>query len=354
MTFNGGSTQIQLQKFDQTPLTLGVSSSTPATRPGSDTLCRSGSGPLSTAACRLSFADSGFIFDVADKLANKPETGVLVKAMKSDGTAQCVPAFTSTNKTLSFWSEALSAVVGSPKVQLKPTGALSWQDIGSNQAAATPLTLAFDSQGQSRIDINYADAGRVELNTLYTGTTSEGDAGLVMHGADDFVSFPLGFCVEVEQYCQAADASCAPFRRAQENFPLSISAKAWADNGNADLCKNLTTPSYQQADLSLWHKLIAPASGQPGELQLQQYDHLHQQTPENNRLAQAVSEVGVFEFGVTAPLPYEGSVAFPSLVGSAYWQGPSGKTIIPVGRFVPAFFRVDEPVCCQPVMVSVT
>lgn len=98
-----------------------------------------------------------------------------------------------------------------------------------------------------------------------------------MHGADDFVSFPLGFCVEVEQYCQAADASCAPFRRAQENFPLSISAKAWADNGNADLCKNLTTPSYQQADLSLWHKLIAPASGQPGELQLQQYDHLHQQ-----------------------------------------------------------------------------
>lgn len=237
VTFNGGSTQIQLQKFDQTPLTLGVSSSTPATRPGSDTLCRSGSGPLSTAACRLSFADSGFIFDVADKLANKPETGVLVKAMKSDGTAQCVPAFASTNKTLSLWSEALSAVAGSPKVQLKPTGALSWQDIGSNQAAATPLTLAFDSQGQSRIDINYADAGRVELNTLYTGTTSEGDAGLVMHGADDFVSFPLGFCVEVEQYCQAADASCAPFRRAQENFPLSISAKAWADNGNADLCK---------------------------------------------------------------------------------------------------------------------
>ncbi|MFV7666097.1 DUF6701 domain-containing protein [Shewanella algae] len=343
VTFNGGSTQIQLQKFDQTPLTLGVSSSTPATRPGSDTLCRSGSGPLSTAACRLSFADSGFIFDVADKLANKPETGVLVKAMKSDGTAQCVPAFASTNKMLSFWSEALSAVVGSPKVQLKPTGALSWQDIGSNQAAATPLTLAFDSQGQSRIDINYADAGRVELNILYRGTTSEGDAGLVMHGADDFVSFPLGFCVEVEQYCQAADASCAPFRRAQENFPLSISAKAWADNGNADLCNNLTTPSYQQADLSLWHKLIAPASGQPGELQLQQYDHLHQQTPENNRLAQAVSEVGVFEFGVTAPLPYEGSVAFPSLVGSAYWQGPSGKTIMPVGRFVPAFFRVDEP-----------
>ncbi|MGI2853231.1 DUF6701 domain-containing protein [Shewanella algae] len=342
VTFNGGSTQIQLQKFDLWPLTLGVSSSTPATRPGSDTLCRSGNGPLSTAACRLSFASSGFIFEVADKLANKPETSVLVKAMKSDGTAQCVPAFANTYKTLAFWSEPLSAVVGSPKVALKQTGAWRWQEIGNNQTIAMPLTLAFDSQGQSRIDVNYPDAGRVELNALYRGSSRGGDAGLVMHGADDFVSFPLGFCVEAEQYCQAADASCAPFRRAQENFPLNISAKAWSEYGNTNLCNNPTTPSYQQAGLSLWHKLIAPASGQAGALQLQQYDHLRQQTPENNRLAQAVSEVGVFEFGVTAPLPYEGSMAFPSLVGSRYWQGPSGKTATPVGRFVPAFFRVDD------------
>ena len=56
--------------------------------------------------------------------------------------------------------------------------------------AATPVSLAFDAQGQSTITVNYPDAGKVQLDARYDGTGSE--AGLVTLGADQFVARPVG------------------------------------------------------------------------------------------------------------------------------------------------------------------
>ncbi|MFQ6371849.1 DUF6701 domain-containing protein [Shewanella sp. YIC-542] len=341
VTFSGGSTQLQLQKHDLLPVTLGVSSSLPATRPGSDTLCRRGSGAPSIAACTLSFADSGFFFDVPDKLANKPHSQLLIRAMKSDGSAQCVPAFANTNKTLSFWGEHLSTVTGNPLMALKASTSATWRDIGTTENTATPLPLAFDAQGRAQVDVNYPDAGKVELNAKYTGSTAGNDSGLVMRGADAFVSFPLGFCVQTTDYCNTADANCAAFRRAGDTFPLTITARAW-QSGNSNLCANPLTPSYQQANMTLTHHLRAPAGGVSGSLGVSSYAHQLQQNSSNNVIQQSVSEVGVFDFGVQAPLPYLGSSAYPSLVGSSANLGPSGRSEQAIGRFVPAYVRLDS------------
>lgn len=87
--------------------------------------------------------------------------------------------------------------------------------IGASQGAATPLSLAFNDQGQSTITVNYPDAGKVQLDARYDGTGSE--AGLVMLGADQFVARPVGLCIMPPQgVCAAGDSSCPVFKKAGE------------------------------------------------------------------------------------------------------------------------------------------
>jgi len=334
VSFSGGSTTVDLAHTQVGNVTVGVQGSDPLTKAFSQTLCRNGSGAVSSAACTLNFADSGFMLSIPDKLAGKPVSNILLKAVKSDGSAQCVPAFANVTRQVGFWSQYISEVIAAPyNVQLRASGQTSWTNIGNGENQAKSLALAFDSHGQASIEVNYADAGKVELDARYTGATSSNDQGLVMNGAGSFVSFPAGLCVapQDEIKCSANSyAGCSAYKKAGESFNIQVKAKAWSADNDPDICDNPDTPSFAMNGVTMAHELLAPVNGNPGELGTKQF---RQQIGTDGTLVeQSVSEVGIFGFDASTDLPYEGSSAF---------KIPAGNQAR-IGRFYPAAFAVES------------
>ncbi|HHQ5454204.1 TPA: DUF6701 domain-containing protein [Aeromonas veronii] len=328
VTFSGGSTTVQLRNNTPTAVTIGVSGSTPTTKPFSTTLCKAGAGTPSAAACTLNFADSGFFFDVPDTYSNQPQTVTIKAIKKSDVTKLCVPGFASQTKSVKFWSSYISPTGNPYNSQMSVNSSA----IGASQGAATPLSLAFNDQGQSTITVNYPDAGKVQLDARYDGTGSE--AGLVMLGADQFVARPVGLCIMPPQgVCAAGDSSCPVFKKAGEAFQVDIKAMAWESANDGDICAgNLTTPNFALPNIALGSTLVAPNPGTNATLGTTAYSHVAAANSANN-VSQTVSEVGVFRMTATPPAakPPEGSTVSTGYFG--YTIPPASS--LPVGRFVP-------------------
>ncbi|MDM5132666.1 MSHA biogenesis protein MshQ [Aeromonas piscicola] len=323
VTFSGGATTVQLRNNTASAVTIGVSGSTPTTKPFSTTLCKAGAGTPSAAACTLNFADSGFFFDVPDTYSNQPQTVTIKAVKKSDVTKQCVPGFASQTKSVKFWSSYISPA-SNPNNSLMSVNSSA---IGASQGAATPVSLAFDAQGQSTITVNYPDAGKVQLDARYDGTGSE--AGLVMLGADQFVARPVGLCITPPQgVCAAGDSSCPVFKKAGETFQVDIKAMAWESANDGDICAgNQTTPNFVLSGIGLGSTLVAPNPGTNAVLGTTTYNHVAA-TSSINSINQTVSEVGVFRMTATPPA----NGYFTYTIPSAQSQ--------PVGRFIPADFNL--------------
>lgn len=334
VSFSGGTAQLQLRRNTPGVVTLGVKGSNPTTKPLSKTLCRVGSGSLSENACSLTFADSGFIFDVPDKLANKP-INVLVKAVnKSDETQQCVPSFQSQTKTLNFWSsyQTPSAPISPKAVTINNTA------IGTSSASPTAVNLLFDSNGQASISVNYPDAGKLQLDAKYTGTGDE--QGLVMAGSDQFVSVPAGLCVkpvDANASCPSANMNCNAYRKAGQSFGMTVQAMAWEKDDDKDFCSgNLPTPNFSDAQMKLASKVVAPSiasGGHDGALGVASYSHSAQANNLNTLTNQTISEVGVFQIAAQASPNYLGTASSLNI--------PIGYSAN-IGRFVPDRFLVSN------------
>lgn len=323
VTFSGGSTTVQLRNNTPTAVTIGVSGSTPTTKPFSTTLCKAGAGTPSAAACTLNFADSGFFFDVPDTYSNQPQTVTIKAVKKSDLTKQCVPGFASQTKSVKFWSSYITPTSNPYNSQMS----VNSSTIGASQGAATPLSLVFDAQGQSTITVKYPDAGKVQLDARYDGTGSE--AGLVMLGADQFVARPVGLCITPPQgVCAAGDSSCPVFKKTGETFLVDIKAMAWESANDGDICVgNQTTPNFALPNIALGSTLVAPNPGTNATLGTTTYSHVAAANSANN-VSQTVSEVGVFRMTATPPA----NGYFNYTIPSAQSQ--------PVGRFIPADFNL--------------
>ncbi|MCF7741855.1 DUF6701 domain-containing protein [Aeromonas veronii] len=323
VTFSGGSTTVQLRNNTPTAVTIGVSGSTPTTKPFSSTLCKAGAGTPSTAACTLSFADSGFFFDVPDTYSNQPQTVTIKAIKKSDVTKLCVPGFASQTKSVKFWSSYISPTGNPYNSQMSVNSSA----IGASQGAATPLSLVFDAQGQSTITVKYPDAGKVQLDARYDGTGSE--AGLVMLGADQFVARPVGLCITPPQgVCAAGDSSCPVFKKAGETFQVDIKAMAWESANDGDICAgNLTTPNFALPNIALGSTLVAPNPGANATLGTTAYSHVAAANSLNS-VSQTVSEVGAFRMTATPPVNGYFNYTIPSTQSQ------------PVGRFIPADFNL--------------
>ncbi|WP_287481021.1 DUF6701 domain-containing protein [Shewanella sp.] len=334
VSFSNGSTQLQLRRNIPGKVTLGVKGSNPTTKPLSKTLCRVGSGSLSGNACSLAFADSGFIFDVPDKLANKP-INVLVKAVnKSDETQQCVPSFQSQTKTLNFWSsyQTPSAPISPKAVTINNTA------ISTSSASPTAVNLLFDTNGQASILVNYPDAGKLQLDAKYTGTGDE--QGLVMAGSDQFVSVPAGLCVksvDANASCSNANMTCNVYRKAGQTFGMTVQAMAWEKDADQDFCTgNLSTPNFSDTAIKLASKVVAPsiASGcHDGALGVASYSHSAQANNLNTISNQTISEVGVFQIAALATPNYLGTASSLNI--------PIGYSAN-IGRFVSDRFLVSN------------
>ncbi|MFM5103512.1 DUF6701 domain-containing protein [Aeromonas veronii] len=328
VTFTGGTGKVLLRNNTQTQVTLGVNNSVPAVKPLSETLCKAGAGTPSAAACTLNFADSGFFFDVPDTYSNQPQTVTIKAIKKSDVTKLCVPGFASQTKSVKFWSSYITPTSNPYNSQMSVNSSA----IGVSQGAATPLSLAFNDQGQSTITVNYPDAGKVQLDASYDGTGSE--AGLVMLGADQFVARPVGLCITPPQgVCAAGDSSCPVFKKAGETFQVDIKAMAWESANDGDICVgNQTTPNFALPNIALGSTLVAPNPGTNATLGTTAYSHVAAANSANN-VSQTVSEVGVFRMTATPPAakPPEGSTVSTGYFG--YTIPPASS--LPVGRFVP-------------------
>ncbi|MFL9627082.1 DUF6701 domain-containing protein [Aeromonas jandaei] len=323
VTFSGGSTTVQLRNNTPTAVIIGVSGSTPTTKPFSSTLCKAGAGTPSAAACTLSFADSGFFFDVPDIYSNQPQTVTIKAVKKSDVTKQCVPGFASQTKSVKFWSSYITPANNAYNSQIS----VNSSTIGASQGAATPLSLVFDAQGQSTITVNYPDAGKVLLDARYDGSGNE--AGLIMTGSDQFVARPVGLCITSSSgSCSGNYASCPVFRKTGATFPIQIQAMAWESGSDNDLCTgNQATPNFVLNGIALGTTLVAPTPGTNATVGTATYNHAAA-TNSINTVNQTVNEVGVFNMTATPPAN-----------GYFGYTIPSAQSV-PLGRFVPTDFNL--------------
>ncbi|MGL5815551.1 MAG: DUF6701 domain-containing protein [Aeromonas sp.] len=335
VTFSGGTTTLQLRNNLASAVTVGVSGSSPSTKPLSTTLCRAGSGALSAAACTLNFADSGFVFDVLDTLANKPQDVVISAVKKDNATQQCVPGFTGA-RSVGFWGTYTNPSANGFGSQIAIDGnPISTYAASVTSPAATPLNLTFDSQGKATLkNVRYPDAGQMRLNARHDGS---GDTeGLVMTGSDIFVSRPVGLCITPTQgACTAGSSSCPLFKRTGEDFPLAIAAMAWQADNDGDLCSgNLPTPNFALANIALGSQLVAPKPGVEAVVGTASYDHSNTKGSNNlNTLTQSVNEVGVFRMTATPPVASSASTGY-------FGYTIPAATSVPVGRFVPWDFNL--------------
>lgn len=337
VSFSGGTTTLQLRNNLASAMKVGVSGSIPSTKPLSETLCRAGSGALSAAACTLSFADSGFLFDVQDTYANKPQDVVISAVKKDDVTKQCVPGFTG-ERSVGFWGTYVTPNDNSAGSQMAIDGkTISTYAANVVSPAATTLNLTFDGQGKATLkSVRYPDAGQMRLNARHDGS---GDtAGLVMTGSDLFVSRPVGLCITPAQgTCAAGDSSCPVFKKAGETFQVDIKAMAWESANDGDICVgNQTTPNFVLSGIGLGSTLVAPSPGSNAALGTTTYNHVAA-TNSVNTINQTVSEVGVFRMTATPP---EAKQPEGSTVSTGYFGYTIPATSVPMGRFVPWDFNL--------------
>jgi MSHA biogenesis protein MshQ len=335
VTFSGGSTTLQLRNNLASAMTVGVSGSTPSTKPLSTTLCQAGSGALSTAACTLNFAESGFIFDVLDTLANKPQDVVISAVKKDNATQQCVPGFTGA-RSVGFWGTYTNPSTNAFGSQIAIDGnPIPTYAASVASPTGTVINLTFDGQGKATLkNVRYPDAGQMRLNARHDGSGET--AGLVMTGSDLFVSRPVGLCITPTQgVCTAGSSSCPLFKRTGEDFPLTIAAMAWQADNDTDFCSgNLATPNFALTNIALGSQLVAPKPGVEAVVGTASYDHSNAKGSNNlNAVTQSLNEVGVFQMTATPPVATSPSTGY-------FGYTIPAATSVPVGRFVPWDFNL--------------
>jgi MSHA biogenesis protein MshQ len=316
LSFSGGSAVLQLRGNTVGARTLGVSASQPTAKPNSQTTC-------STANCQINFADSGFLFDVPNLLANKESANIELRAVRKDiSTQRCVPAFETGTRRIQFWSGYSDPVTGTRPVQVNGT------DVAGS-APGTGVDLAFGPGAQATMRVRYTDAGLMTLNARYAPTTGE-EADLVMTGTDQFVSKPYGLLLQTDGVCSSADIACPVFPggvRAGDPFQLRIAAVAWQNDGEAltaaALADNLVTPNFRLGNIGLSSAVVAPAGADDGSFSPSAYSHL---LGARTDVDAAVSEVGIFRLSATPQASYFGEVV-------------SGGSSELTGRFIPAYLR---------------
>ena len=338
-TFTGGTGSFSLRRTTEGSATLGIAGSSPPTKPLSETLCKIGSGPLGK-NCSLSFADSGFVFDVPPQLSNKLSDDVPIRAVRKDDASQrCVPAFQNVEREVQFWSGYID-----PSKSAGRSLELNGNVVAPTETSATTLKLSFDKDAQAIVRLRYNDAGKLELNARYKGSSGTGDDGLRMRGSDQFVVKPVGLCVEpmdspTQWACEKGDSSCQAFFSAGDGFAVRFRPVGWQNDEDTDLCVgNNTTPNFRHDNIALASVLVAPVDGVGGTVTLAANDqnrYDHRPTTEgydssSSEVVQSVkfSEVGVFRISAT-----------PSSGGYLDGQTVSGGTSANIGRITPAYLE---------------
>lgn len=325
-TLDAGEGQFLLRRNTSGNVTLGLSVNTPSA--ANVTRCfRQGI----EGSCVLSFAESGFLMELPDLIAGKPDSFTLsARRASSSNPESCAPAFTGTH-SVDFRSQYSNPATGSLPLRLNN------QSI-SNTTGWTQLELTFDEQANAQVAIRYDDAGLKQLEARYSGAQNTIEQGLVLSGSGEFSSKPAGLCLETPEAnaaCEGDLADCSVFKIAGETFAMQLRGVRWTADDDPQLCDNPTTENYQQQAITVSAELVAPAGGRSAELSVSQMPITSGgSTTEELTL----SEVGVFRFH-----------AVP-LAGNYFGRSVSPGTSAPIGRFIPSHFDLHYQVdsACLP------
>lgn len=315
---------------------LGIGSLSPSST--NATTCNFG-----TPGCTWTAADSGFIFNVPNHVAETSQSVTVSAVRTSSSSLACTPAFGSVSKTVNFSCAYANPNSGTLAVRVGGKAL----NAGNSAAAAcdatgTGVSLAFDSTGVATTTVQYADVGSVGLTASYTGGSSGTESGLVMQGAGSFVSRPSTFTVSSVKCTSTASGNCAvaggnnpaatsagdqAFIQAGGNFSASIAAVNAA---------GLATPNFGREStpegVTLGSSLVLPSGGSLGTLS-------------NGTIAGGSFSNGV---AVVSTLSYSevGIITLnPSLTSGSYLNtgSVSGTASGNVGRFIPAKFVLSSP-----------
>lgn len=295
----------------------------------------------SPTSCAINFASSGFIFDVPNLIAAKPQPAIVLRAVKEGGSSEaCVPGFTDGGqRRLQFSAAYLNPATGTKPVLVNGQ---------SVTASATDVDLTFDDEATAELTVQYDDAGQMQLNARYEPSSGV-DSGLVMTGNDTFVARPYGLLLQTDTdtdtSCTAADISCPLYPggvRAGDAFNLKIKAVVWQSDNEAltaaALADNPATPNFQLSNIVLSSQLLAPAGGSNAVLGVGSYSHVLGTVANSNTttVSQTISEVGVFSLTATPP------------ANSYFDETVSGGVSGLVGRFAPAYLTASGSASLTP------
>ncbi len=273
--------------------------------------------------CDINFYDSGFIFAVPDLTSCQTSSSISIQAVRMDDTTQACVAngdFSSTNKTVNFWSTYVNPASGTEQISLSGTNV-------TTASSGTGISLNFDANATTNFTVNYPDAGQIQLNARYDGVGAE-EAGLVMLGADSFISRPVGLCIysdDASADCAAGNGSCSVFKRVDEVFNLKVKGVCWESAGDTDYCSgNSTTQNFQLSSIPLTHSLVAPSGGSAGNIGVSSINIAAADNGEHIISNQTVSEVGIYTFTATPPDYFGASLPV--------------ATSLNIGRFTPDHF----------------
>ncbi len=331
-TFDNGSSVLKLSHTTPGTVTLGISSSEPyadycCRNPAVDDLCVKDS-----AHCDMTFHDSGFIFDVTNQTSCKPSQSIEIKAVRKDDTTQlCVPAFADVEKSVDFWFKYQTPDTGAEKLKIKGNAESDFKEIGASSSDKTAVKLNFDSNGTATFQVEYPDAGRLNLYAEYDNTSS----GLVMKGEDvyggpgnGFVVKPWAFYIDIPDNPAARDAEGGVFTKAGENFSLTVKAVCWQANdnisNNSDLKDNPVTPNFK-GNIALSHTLVAPSGGNAGTLGVTSLAATDGEATTDN---ETYSEVGI--------------IALKAYYADYLGAGSISGNVPFVGRFIPDHFLISS------------
>jgi len=268
------------------------------------------------ASCEITFTDSQLLLTVPTLTACKSATAT-IKAITTDPNDNSCKTAISGNRDIYFWSNYTSPSSGTNNVAINNT------DI-TTSAPGTATNLQFSSDGEASFDITYPDAGQLTLSATYSAAN-----GKTMSGTSSpFVSKPVALVVysnDSNADCTANDASCSVFKKAGEAFNLKVDAACWTDDSDSDFTDNPLTPNFELSSIINNHNVVAPSGGASGSISNTSFTFL---TSDNgsHSLSQTVSEVGVFEFGITTP--------------SYYGENLTTVTSPAIGRFYPDHFEL--------------
>jgi MSHA biogenesis protein MshQ len=142
-------------------------------------------------ACTYSAEDSGLLASVGHHVAESSQTLTLQAVRKADNSAACVPAFANLTRALKFSCSYANPASGSRPVRIGGRALNAANNAsGACDGSGQTLSLLFNAAGIASTTLQYADAGQVDLDLAYIGSSLTNDLGLTLAGSSSFISAP--------------------------------------------------------------------------------------------------------------------------------------------------------------------